>query len=48
MPAVTFDVKVVDETMERRNRDTIGTVTAHNDLRTRYALPSSGPCTIVK
>jgi hypothetical protein len=40
----TFDVKFIDETIERRNRETVPTVTAHNESRTRYELPESGSC----
>lgn len=47
-PAFTFDVKAVDETTERRNRDTVGTVTARNEVRTRYELPARGPCLVVR
>jgi hypothetical protein len=47
-PALAFDVKVIDETTERRNRDTVGTVTAHSELRTHYELPAQGTCREVK
>jgi hypothetical protein len=47
-PAISFDVKAVDETTERRNRDTVGTVTARNEVRTRYEIAARGPCLVVK
>lgn len=47
-PALTFDVKAIDQTTEFRNRDTIGTVTAHNEARTHYELPARGPCLVIK
>jgi hypothetical protein len=47
-PALKFDVKAIDETTERRNRDTVGTVTAHDEVRTHYELPAQGSCFVIK